>query len=294
MPPFAIDHVIVACRDLEAACAQWRRLGLNASAGSRHPGLGTENAVVMLGDSAGRMFYVEFLAVHDRQQAGASARGRKLIDAIDAGGGMFRIVLGVADLPAIAGVAAAAGVSTAVTTVRRADGSAIGDVLSFGDIDEDSTDPRVIGYAQSREEAYAARRQRGLFTSSFGLDRLDHLALVPRDMETATRWWHDILGVPLYGEVRGSGMVIRQLKVGDAIVELLGPDGPDSRLAKAAAGLLGMIACEVSDLDAAVATARARGFNPTPAARGVLPGTRTATIPAAELGGVALQMLAYG
>jgi hypothetical protein len=54
-----------------------------------------------------------------------------------------------------------------------------------------------------------------------------------------------------------------------------------------------MAAWEVDDLPAAVALARKAGFTVPDPATGVLPGTCTATIPAAELGGVAMQLLQY-
>jgi hypothetical protein len=54
-----------------------------------------------------------------------------------------------------------------------------------------------------------------------------------------------------------------------------------------------MVAWEVDDLDAAVSLARDRGFTPSDPTLGILPGTRTATIPAAELAGVGMQLLEY-
>jgi hypothetical protein len=83
------------------------------------------------------------------------------------------------------------------------------------------------------------------------------------------------------------------MKIGDAIVELLGPDSPESPLASRPPGLSSMAAWEVGDLDAAVALARERGFTPSEPATGVLPGTRVATIPGAELSGVGMQLLEY-
>jgi catechol 2,3-dioxygenase-like lactoylglutathione lyase family enzyme len=128
---------------------------------------------------------------------------------------------------------------------------------------------------------------------TFPLRRLDHLAAVAHDLDKQCRFWDDVLGVPVFGEVRTPTMIIRQLKIGDAIFELLGPAGPDSPLHKRPAGLVSMAAWEVDDLPAAVAQARAAGFTVPDPAVGVLPGTHTATIPATELGGVAMQLLQY-
>jgi len=54
-----------------------------------------------------------------------------------------------------------------------------------------------------------------------------------------------------------------------------------------------MCAFEVDDLDASVALARERGFTVTDPSTGVLPGTRTATIPPDQLNGMAMQLLEY-
>ncbi len=128
---------------------------------------------------------------------------------------------------------------------------------------------------------------------TFPLKRLDHLAAVAHDLDKQCRFWEDVLGVPVAGEVVTPTMVIRQLRIGDAVFELLGPTGADSPIHKRPAGLVSMAAWEVADLPAAVAQARAAGFTVPDPAAGVLPGTRTATIPAAELGGVAMQLLQY-
>lgn len=293
MTLLALDHVTIATADLKAATAPWQRLGVNISAGTRHAGAGTENAVAMLGDSAERMCYLEFLTVRDRMQAANTARGRRLLAAVDAGGGLFRMVFEAADLDGFARRAAAAGISVEKTDVKRADGSTIGHVMTFAGDSEDDNHPRLIAYRTPRAERYAERRARRLFASDFGLLRVDHLATIPRNMEADTHWWRDVLGAAAHGEVRGGGLYIRQFRVGDAIVEFLGPDGHNPRIAHAKPGLRSMVAFEVADLDAAVALARSRGFNPSDPGNGVLPGTRTATIPPAELGGVALQLLAY-
>ncbi len=289
----AIDHAIVATNDLEAAAEPWRRLGFTPVHGGRHSGQGTENAAVFFGDSAESMFYLEFLAANDRAEASATTRGRLLVDAIDGAGGLFRIMLESEDLAAEQAQLESAGLECALATVSREDGSRIGDVLSTGGDSETSNDPRLISYASGRSERFESHRSRGVFTSTFPVSRLDHLALIPSDLEAMTALWTDSLGVSVCGEVRANGLVIQQMEVGDAIVEFLAPDGPESRVAGAEPGLRSMLAFEVDDLNASVEEARVRGFTPSEPAIGVLPGTRVATIPPGELSGAALQLLEY-
>jgi len=94
-------------------------------------------------------------------------------------------------------------------------------------------------------------------------------------------------------EVVTPTLVIRQLRIGDAVLELLGPGSPDSPIWKRAPGLVSMVSWEVADLEAAVQHARAAGFTVPDPAAGLLPGTRITTVPGAELAGVNMQLLEY-
>jgi hypothetical protein len=67
----AIDHVLVVVDDLDtAATAYERELGLSSVAGGRHPGHGTANRILPLGDN-----YIELVAVIDAGEAEASPFG---------------------------------------------------------------------------------------------------------------------------------------------------------------------------------------------------------------------------
>ena len=88
-------------------------------------------------------------------------------------------------------------------------------------------------------------------------------------------------------------MTVRQLGIGDAILELLGDPTNSGPLRQRPFGLLSMASWEVADLEGAVALARAAGFTVSDPAAGALPGTRIATIPADELAGLRMQLLQY-
>jgi catechol 2,3-dioxygenase-like lactoylglutathione lyase family enzyme len=128
---------------------------------------------------------------------------------------------------------------------------------------------------------------------SFPLRRLDHLAAITHDLEEKTRFWSEVFGVPVAGEVVTPAMVVRQLRVGDAVLELLGPATEDSPVWKRPPGLVSMVSWEVASLDGAVREARRAGFAVPEPAAGVLPGTRIATIPGTGLAGVNMQLLEY-
>ena len=66
----AVDHLLIATTDLDTAAAAAEGLGLPVAAGGRHPGWGTANRIVPLGDA-----YLELVAVADPAEAAASGFG---------------------------------------------------------------------------------------------------------------------------------------------------------------------------------------------------------------------------
>ncbi len=61
---FFLDHVIVHVRDLAAAVADWRALGLDATDGGSHPKHGTRNAIVRFPDRS----FLELMTIEDRER----------------------------------------------------------------------------------------------------------------------------------------------------------------------------------------------------------------------------------
>jgi hypothetical protein len=162
---------------------------------------------------------------------------------------------------------------------------ATGGVVPFG--------VALLEYPETWEARYERSVGAGRFGHTFPLKRLDHLAAVSKAVDEDTALWEG-LGAKLVGEIKAPAMIIRQLKIGDAIFELLAADGPDSPMASRPAVLASMGAWEVEGkLDDAVALARERGFTVSDAEVGVIPGTRRATIAGAELGGVGMQLIEY-
>jgi catechol 2,3-dioxygenase-like lactoylglutathione lyase family enzyme len=294
MPVNWIDHIVIPVASLDDAAAPYGRLGLHLTDITRHDGVGTENRAMFVGDGAND-FYLEFLAIRDREAAKAAAPDRTAIylDALDSGRGAARLMLGADDIGSIADVLAGRGVPATVETVAREGGAKIGDVIALEGVPALATNAGAIQYTEPRATQHDRRAASGYFAHDFPLKRLDHLAVMAPDIEGATAAWSEALGVPVHGEVRGRGIIIRQMKVGDAIVELLGPESADSPMASRPPGLSSMAAWEVADLDAAVALARERGFTPSDPADGILPGTRVAAIPGTELAGAGMQLLEY-
>lgn len=249
-----IDSVLIACSDLEKACAPYRRLGLTVGFVS------ASQRAIRIGD-----FAVYFLA-----DAGDPLQ-EALAEAKQAKRALFAVTLRVRDLTGVVRRLHSRGVpvlrTTNVAWLPLADRAGV-DLVLVEEVD-----------------AGGGSRQ------GFPLRRLDHLATVTHDLERKCRFWETELGLNLTGEVVTPAMVIRQVRIGDAVLELLGPVSEESPLWQRPAGLVSMISWEVDDLEGAVRQAREAGFTVPDPAPGPLPGTLIATIPGSELAGVNMQLL---
>lgn len=286
-----IDHVVLPVPSLDAAAEPFARLGLALYPGVRHQGRGTENRGFFVGEPRSE-FYLELLGIYD-EAAARVAGATRYIESAASGRSLSTIVLRVEDIGALAEALADQGVNVRAEAVQTPDGRKVADAASLGDPARALVDLRVIQYPDDAATRHRRHTEAGFFNHAFPLKRLDHLAVIAPDLEAATRYWADVLGIPPTGEVTSPTTIIRQFQIGDAIVELLGPATPESPLGQRPPGLISMNSFEVENLDAAVAAARAAGFNPSDPAPGALPGTRTATIPGAELSGLSLQLLQY-
>jgi catechol 2,3-dioxygenase-like lactoylglutathione lyase family enzyme len=94
-----IDHVVYAVRDLDETAERFRRdLGLDSTPGGRHPGWGTANRIVPLGED-----YLELISVVDGDRAAGTTFGRSLLERSAAGDGWFAVCVAADDLEAVAG-----------------------------------------------------------------------------------------------------------------------------------------------------------------------------------------------
>ncbi len=286
----SVDHVVHVVPDLTAAAGAFEHAGLTMTARAQLAQVGTETRGFFL-QAADAEFYVELAGLYDR---GAAANHRpKYVAKADEGGGIVMLAFAAPDPGVVKEALDAARVAYIADEVRDLSQRLICEAIRFDD-------PRfgmriaICCYPDGMPARVGRHREMGYLTHDFPIKRLDHLALFAPKLEETCSAWESVLGIPVLGEVRGPGMLIRQMKVGDAIVELLGPDSPDSPLTRRPAGMANMCAFEVrGPLDEAIALARDRGFSPPEAAAGVLPGTRVSTIPAGELSGLALQLLEY-
>ncbi|OAI44004.1 hypothetical protein AYO38_10170 [bacterium SCGC AG-212-C10] len=287
----ALDHLILAVPDLSAA-APFERLGLTLTPPARHHARGTENRAFFLKSGDGDA-YIELLSAHDRAEAAESPDGPELLAKLDAGGGLVRLMLRSSNLEAAKARLSEEGIQAIRSSVDREDGTPICEVLRVLSPTAAGCPFALIAYPETPEERLARHRANGLLDHAFPVRRIDHVAVLVEDVDSATTFWTDVLGVPLVGEIVSSGATIRQLGAGDVTVELIGPTGPDSRFGGRPMGLISVAAFEVADLDQAVAEARSRGFTVPDPEVGVIPGTRRATISPSDMSGLAFQLIQY-
>ncbi len=286
----AIDLVLLPVSSLDEAGRRFERLGMRAVPGSRHAGLGTHNLAIPVGGPH-TLFWIEVLAVAEPSEYQRSALGRSTMAGVD--DGLSTVVLRVFDMAEALAELARRGVEARSETVDNPDGDVLCEFALLPDLPDAATRLGLIRYPRSQPERFARFRAAGALAHDLPLQRLDHLAAVAPDLEPASRFWADVLGVPASGEVRTATTVIRQHRLGDATFELLGPAGPDSPIHQRPPGLASMCSFEVPDLQGAVAGLRAAGVTVSDPGPGSLPGTHTATVPRQETGGLNVQLLQY-
>jgi catechol 2,3-dioxygenase-like lactoylglutathione lyase family enzyme len=234
------------------------------------------------------LFCVEILSIASPADA-ETPNGKRLLARADKG--LSQLMLRVSDLPAALAELAERGVQPQSQVSGIFDGEKQYDVALLQPMPDAATGLGLIQHTRSQAERHAAYASLGQHAAP--LKRLDHLAAVAPDLERSCRFWDEVLGVPTVGEVVSPTVVVRQLRIGDAILELLGPATPDSPIRQRPPGLGSSCSFEVPDLDATIAHAQAAGFEINDRRIGTLPGTIVATIPAAQASGLNVQLLQY-
>ena len=84
-----IDHLVIVVPDLGAAVKTYRDLGFTVVAGGRHPGIGTDNALIAFRDSS----YLELVGFHEPRP------DHRWWAPLQKGGGLVDFCLQTDDLP---------------------------------------------------------------------------------------------------------------------------------------------------------------------------------------------------
>ncbi len=174
-----IDHVVIACEDPDAAAAELESaLGIVATGGGRHVGLGTRNRIAWLADGA----YLELVGVTDPDVARRSPVGAAALRVLeDAGSGIATIALRADDLEATtAGLRAAGSTFGPVTNGSRTrdDGDVVEWYTAMPEEPLGPARPFLIEHVYTGAEwSHAALAERARFVHPIGspvvLARLD-------------------------------------------------------------------------------------------------------------------------
>jgi hypothetical protein len=114
-----LDHVVIAVRDLAAAAADFEaQYGLSSVEGGRHPGWGTANRIVPLGDA-----YLELIAVVDEVEAAGSGLGSWVANGL--GGSDARLIGWVVRTDDLDAIAARLRLSPQAGSRTRPDGAEV-------------------------------------------------------------------------------------------------------------------------------------------------------------------------
>ena len=277
----ALDHVVVAVRDLEAATATYAALfGRRPSWRGSHPGWGTANTLFRLANT-----YVELLAPASEGPIGAALAAH-----LDTRGeGPYALAFATGDADACAamlqdrGIAATppaeGGGRDAGSGAERAwrnvvlPPSATRGVPMFAI--EHRSPPEALPVATIAGDAAAA------------VDGIDHVVIMTGDPEAAIALYRDHLGLRLAFDktFEQRGLRLLFFRIAGITVELAAPlagvEGPDRFWG---------ISYRVPDVEAARARVIAAGFDVSEARAGHKPGTRVCTV-RSETHGVATLFL---
>ena len=282
----ALDHVVIAVRDLEAASQRYGELlGLGPSWAGEHPHLGTRNTLYRLGNT-----YLELLSpIPSAPGLGA----RWLEGHFDRyGEGLAALAFATDDVEDARAALEARGIDTA----DPEPGEGV-----HADSNADGEDPRVRRWTNLRISPKASRGvvvfliehrspPEALPPAPFEAERsaavaaLDHVVIHSADPESTRVFYGDALGLRLAldKEFPRFGTRLLFFRIAGVTVEIGArldadpePDTPDR---------FGGLAYQVPDLGAAHARLEAAGFDVSEVREGRKPGTRVCTVRAETCG----------
>ena len=273
MTALALDHLVIAVRDLDVATKSYRLLlGREPSWRGLHPSYGTANVLFRLNNT-----YLELLAP---AAGGAdSPWQRTLREHLDSRGeGLYAIALGTDDIEEACAAA-------------RAQGAAVDDPADGSGVDIESGARREWRNARIAEEAtrgvHAFFIEHGSPSDTLPLAEpkaergayalgIDHTVVASSHLDRSLWYWQQALGLDLRLTLdQPSGRRLHFLRLGDSILELAGeaePASPGER------DVLWGVAYRVGDVACTVARLRSAGLAISEPRAGNAPGTVVADL----------------
>ena len=180
----AIDHLVIAVADLASAVTTYRDLGFTVVAGGRHPGIGTDNALVPFRDTS----YLELLAFHEPRP------DHRWWSPLARGGGLVDFCLQTDDLAGDAKTLRQAGVEMGEVERRdrrRPDGVEVHWVCALAGGAHRGVAPFLLAEDGPREARVPPARAHANGVSGIGT-----VTVVADDLVAVRRWYAAALGAP--------------------------------------------------------------------------------------------------
>jgi catechol 2,3-dioxygenase-like lactoylglutathione lyase family enzyme len=210
----AIDHLVIVVPDLAAAITTYRELGFAVTPGGRHPGVGTDNALVVFRDAS----YLELLAFHEPRP------DHRWWSPFMRGGGLVDFCLQSDDLTGDAKTLRQAGVQMSELgrgARQRPDGVEV----RWAWVHALGAHRGVAPFLLAEDGPRDARVPRGRGHAN-GVTGIGTMTVVVDDLAAVRRWYSAALGKPgedlAYPELGATGA---RFDVGAHVFEFLAPAG---------------------------------------------------------------------
>ena len=254
----ALDHVVIAVRDLDSSAEAYvRLLGRAPSWRGGHPGAGTSNVLFRLEDS-----YLELLAGTGRDE------------------GLLALAFATDDAKAEAARLAASGIAASDPADGEGRDSASGAVRRWRNtfLPGGAARGLLLFAIEHLSPAAALPLAEPTAPAEATVHALDHVVVASDDLEAAWRFYADALGLRLALDRRfeARGLRILFFRVGGVTLEVAGPLAPPA--APAAADRFAGLAYRVADVAAARARLAAAAFDVSPVRPGAKPGTLVCSV----------------
>jgi catechol 2,3-dioxygenase-like lactoylglutathione lyase family enzyme len=178
----SIDHLVIAVPDLEGAIKTYRDLGFTVVAGGRHPGIGTDNALIAFRDGA----YLELIGFYEPRP------DHRWWEPLQRGGGLVDFCLRTDDLAGDAAGLRRAGVAMGELqgrTRRRPDGFEVRWVFAVAGGGHRGVAPFIIADETVREERVPRER-----VHANGVTGIGRVTVAVSDLTAVRGWYAQALG----------------------------------------------------------------------------------------------------
>jgi hypothetical protein len=178
----AIDHLVIAVPDLGAAIKTYRDLGFTVSPGGRHPGVGTENALIAFRDGA----YLELVGFHEPRP------DHRWWEPLQRGGGLVDFCLQTDDFAGDAAALRRAGVDMGEPERRhrvRPDGVEVRWTCALARGAHRGVAPFVIAEETGRDERVPPGR-----AHANGVTGVGRVTVAVGDLAAVRGWYARVLG----------------------------------------------------------------------------------------------------